>query len=135
VLEGPGGQILLRTPQLSGALACRAMIVNIRLTAMLPDRYDRSTVPGVCAFTLRGPSGSPLATSPLFPNEQARERAIETVRRHAASAPVEHAPIGAVDFVEALQGEPETSGPKSTAHEPRIGDDVGNDLEDSRHDA
>lgn len=120
MLEGPDGGVLLRTPQLSGVLACRAMIVNIRLTAMLDDRYDRSTVAGVFAFTLRGPSGSPLAISPPFANEHARERAIEMVRHHAASAPVEHAPLGAVDFVDALQGDSETDGTPSrndNAHE------------------
>lgn len=81
-------------------LACRAMIVNIRLTAM----------------------------SPPFGNEHARERALELVRRHAASAAVEHAPLGTVDFVDALQGDSETSKAESALQD----DSAASDRVDSK---
>jgi uncharacterized protein YegP (UPF0339 family) len=74
------------------------MIVNIRLTALLDERYDRSEIAHGYAFTLRGPSGLPIAVSPVFATEDECERAIATVRRYAASAPVEHAPLGAAEF-------------------------------------
>ena len=98
VLEGDAGEVVLQTPQLNGTLACRAMIVNIRLTAPLDERYDRTRVADGHAFTLRGPSGSPIAMSPVFASEVDRERAIAFVQRHAASAPVEQAPLGAAAF-------------------------------------
>jgi uncharacterized protein YegP (UPF0339 family) len=95
VLEDAAGEVLLRTPPLCGTLSCRAMIVNIRLTAQLDKCYDRTVAVDGYGFALQGPNGTPIAVSPLFASAADRDRAIAAVRRHAAAAPVEHAPLDA----------------------------------------
>jgi len=129
VLEDDAGEVVLQTPQRSGTLACRATIVNLRLTAPLDERYTRTRVADGYAFALRGPSGSPIAMSPVFANEVDRERAIAFVQRHAASAPVEQAPLGAaaLDRERVLA----TATP-TTSHEEHLAPD---DSRGSPHDA
>lgn len=91
VLEGPDGSTLLRTPLLHGQLACRATILSMRMNALLEEAYERgTTAAGDAIFTLRATDGPLLATSPPYPNTEARERAIEAVRRCAPWAIVTH---------------------------------------------
>lgn len=99
ILEGSDGEVLLRTPPLSGSFACRSRILSIRLSALLEPSYVRShDGQGHYAFVLDAADGCPLAVSPIYQREEDRERAIESVRRGAPAAFVTHAPLGDHDF-------------------------------------
>ncbi|HET6582367.1 MAG TPA: YegP family protein [Nannocystaceae bacterium] len=99
MLEGSDGEVLLRTPPLSGAFACRSRILSIRLSALLERNYVRSSDGrGRHAFVLDAVDGGVLAASPVYRSEEELERAIESVRRGAPGAFVTHAPLGDHDF-------------------------------------
>jgi uncharacterized protein YegP (UPF0339 family) len=110
VLEGADGCALLRTPRLTGHLACRAAIASIRLVTLMDDHYHRyRTSDGAFAFAVRRPGAGVLAWSSAFPDETSRENAIEIVRRGAPSASVVQSPVGAFTI------DPRTGLPQSGA--------------------
>ena len=100
VLEGFDGEVLLRTPPLTGAFACRSRILSIRLSALLEPSYVRVDLRGRYAFALAAADGTTLAVSSVYAKETDRERAIESVRRGAPGAFITHAPLGEHDFAE-----------------------------------
>lgn len=111
VLEGADGAAILRTPRLTGHLACRAAIASLRLVTLLDDHYHRyRTSEDAFAFAVRRPGAGVLAWSTAFPDEATRERAIEIVRRGAPGASVVQSPIGAFTL------DPRTGLPQSGAH-------------------
>ena len=99
VLEGPDGRPLLRTPRLTGQMACRAAIASLRLVTLLDERYHRyRTSDGGFAFAMRRPGAGVLAWSCAFADEEERERAIDVVRRGAPTAAVVQSPVGAFEL-------------------------------------
>ena len=99
VLEGPDGLAILRTPKLTGMMACRAAIASLRLVTLLDERYHRyRTSDGAFAFAMRRPGAGVLAWSCAFADEESLERAIEIVRRGTPTASVVQSPIGAFEL-------------------------------------
>jgi len=121
VLEGADGGALLRTPRLTGHLACRAAIASLRLVTLMEDYYHRYRMSdGGFAFAVRRPGAGVLAWSSAFSDEESRERAIEIVRRGASSASVVQSPVGAYTL------DPRTGLPQSGSH--AAADPTGTDV-------
>ena len=105
VLEGSYGEVLLRTSELSGQLACRSTILSIRLNSLLDEGYLRSgDENGGYVFVLQAVDGIPLAVSPVYATAEERERAIDAVRRGAPWAFVTHVALGDHDFEDVVPG-------------------------------
>ncbi|HET6584466.1 MAG TPA: DUF1508 domain-containing protein [Nannocystaceae bacterium] len=87
------GKPMFLSGEYAGAVACRAAIATIRMSAVLPDRYEqRIASDGATYFVLRGMDDSVLGSSAHYENADICARAIDAMRSDAASALVVHVP-------------------------------------------
>jgi hypothetical protein len=87
VLRGSNGELLLRTTELDGELACRSTVLAIRQNAQTAARYARrDAAQGGRYFVLHDASGCELGFSPLFDSVDGCERAIAATIACASDA-------------------------------------------------
>ena len=86
-LRAPNHETILRSENYAAKASARNGIESVRLNAPMDERYERKrTTDGGYMFNLTARNGQVVGTSERYSTEQAREKGIEAVKRHAPTA-------------------------------------------------